>query len=334
MVRCEAQQARRNIVVLALDGIPARLAFPCWSGAALSPLRSVFPTTSSAGWLSSLAGAPVDAHGIPGVVFALDDGRMVNLYQHQAPWHPAPAGNMFSDAAALGYSPIAITADLEAAECSWTRLLVQGARRVIGHRFFARDDHSGVEPQAMRDQIRNAVHQALALDAGAGPQLVWCFIEVDRHVHRHGYDERVMRFLAAIGELADGWAADGLIVVAHSDHGLVRTAHDTAVDATLQEVCHRFRCRAGGAGRTRWFHDIAPGEQPEAIDWLAHELGAAASVHAAGEMFRPGSLAHRRVGSVLAIARGERFATFDGHAFDHGSLCPDELETPYACWRA
>ncbi len=326
-------EPRRDIIVLAIDGVPASLARRCWPAARIETLRSVFPTTSSSAWLTAMSGESVDDHGIPGVVFALDNGTIVNLYHHQEPWAGASTRNVFDDAAEQGYTPIAITADLEVADCSWSRLLVRGARRRKGMRFFA-GLAGRVVPAVLGDRLRLAVADALSDEAAAGPRLVWCFMELDRHVHEHGYDSTAIECLEIFGRLAASWATEGHIVVAHSDHGLVRTMHDPAVDSVLAEACRRYRSRMGGAGRTRWFHGIADQEVPEAIRWMTSELGDLARACPADDVFLPGRLARRRVGSVVLTALGERFATFDGHTHDHGSQLADEVETPYGCWCA
>jgi hypothetical protein len=74
LLRSESRKPRpRNIVLLGLDGIPYSLATRMWTSSATVKLRSVLPTTSSTGWLSSLTGLNVDAHGVPGVVFRIPD---------------------------------------------------------------------------------------------------------------------------------------------------------------------------------------------------------------------------------------------------------------------
>src|SRR5262245_47863305 len=95
----------RPIVVLAIDGVPFDLARQTWVGARHERLASVFPTTSSSAWLTSLTGLDVDAHGMAGVVVRLADrgDEPINLVHDRGPIDVPVTENIFSDAAARGY---------------------------------------------------------------------------------------------------------------------------------------------------------------------------------------------------------------------------------------
>jgi hypothetical protein len=315
-------EAGRHVIVLAVDGIPHDLACRAWPRARVTRARSVFPTTSSTAWLTSLTGESVDAHGIPGVVFAVEPGGpLVDVYAYRGPLGDAPDTDLFTDAARAGYAPVAILGDLEATDCTWRDLLVHRARVVRGFPLFAR-----LDPQAIGDRLEAAVAHARA--SHPGPCLVWCFVDADLHIHRHGYDRALLDVLARIDALAAAWARDA-VVVAHSDHGLVPTRHDPEVAAVLDGV----GCPMGGAGRTRWLY-VEPGAEARVRDELARRLPASIAIHDADELFAPGSRARRRVGSIVVIARGEAFLAPDGYRFEHGSLTDGEVDVPVADWRA
>lgn len=331
-----AQAAPRpHVIVLGVDGIPYDLACRAWRRAHLTRARSVFPTTSSTAWLSSLTGAGVDAHGIPGVVFAVPEQgeSLVDVYAYKGPLGDAPPEDLFSDAARCGYTPVAILGDLEDTHCTWRDLLVHRAHKVHGHRFFSRlsrlDDP--LDPGELGGRLEGAVAHALA--AHPGPCLVWCFIDADRHIHRHGYDQPLVELLERIDALAGEWARRGARVIAHSDHGLVPTRHDPAIADALERVIAAHACAMGGAGRTRWLY-TAPATEQRVRDELARRLPASVRIHHADELFAPGSLARRRVGSIVLIAEGEDFLAADGYRFEHGSLTERELDVPFAEWRA
>src|SRR5207245_312786 len=92
-VRALLANDRRDVIVLAVDGIPYELARTVWRRAHITRARSVFPTTSSTAWLTSLTGESVDAHGIPGVVFEVD-GALVDVYSYTGSLGDAPR-NLF-----------------------------------------------------------------------------------------------------------------------------------------------------------------------------------------------------------------------------------------------
>ncbi|MBL0220347.1 MAG: hypothetical protein IPQ07_41570 [Myxococcales bacterium] len=326
----EKQQPRRHVIVLGVDGIPYDLACRTWRRARVTRARSVFPTTSATAWLTSLSGESVDAHGIPGVVFALDEAAgapLIDVYSYRGPLGDPPPEDLFSDAAACGYTPVAIVGDLEDTHCTWRDHLLQRAHAIPGHTFYAR---GALDPDVLGDRIVAAVAHALA--SHEGPCLVWCFIDADRHIHHHGYDRQLVDLLERIDAIAVGWSREA-VVIAHSDHGLVPTRQDPIVADAIERVIAAEACRMGGAGRTRWLY-VEPSAEQRVREALARHLPPSVRVQHADELFAPGSRARRRVGSIVLIAEGEGFLAADGYRFEHGSLTERELDVAVAEWRA
>lgn len=315
-----------DLLVLAVDGIGFSLAAEAWPAAETECLRSVFPTTSSTAWLSSLTGDDVSSHGIPGVAFAGPDGELINLYAFNGPLGSARRGNIFSDAAEARFSPMAVLGDLAGLDCSWRELLLDGAMRCGRQRLFGAPD---VRPSDVSPLLEAGIREAVA--AGPAPRLIWCFIDADLYIHRHGYDEAMLGFLRDIEALALAFAAKGTIVAAHSDHGLVPTRHDPGLATLLQGLEPYCERPMGGAGRTRWLYPRA-GSEPLVEKGLA-SLPAEVRVAASSDYFRPGSAAHSRAGSILLIAEGEHFLAPDAYRYEHGSLTAGELDVPFAIWR-
>lgn len=325
----EGLEPRRHVIVLGVDGIPYDLACRAWRRARVTRARSVFPSTSATAWLTSLSGASVDDHGIPGVVFALDaGGPLVDVYRYRGPLGDPPPEDLFGDAAALGYTPVAILGDLEDTHCTWRDQLVHRAQAVTGHTFYARAPEP--EPATLGDRLVAAVAHALALHEG--PCLVWCFIDADRRIHRCGYDRPLIDFLERLDAIAAAWSRDA-VVIAHSDHGLVPTRHDPIVAAAIERVMTAESCAMGGAGRARWLY-VEPSAERRVREELARRLPASVRLWHADELFAPGSRARRRVGSIVLVAEGEEFLAPDEYRFEHGSLTAGELDVAVAEWRA
>ena len=324
-----ASDAPCDVVVLAVDGIRLDLAVDAWPEARIEKLRAVFPTTSSTGWLSSLSGLDVDAHGVPGVVFRAGSAAAINVFEFHGELGSAATENVFGDAAALGYEPLAVGGDLDAYPCAWLELLLRGARRLGGYRFWATEGLR--EPEEICSDVRRAVADARAPGRGR-PVFVWCFTEPDRHVHRFGYDAAVVRFLELLGELAADLVGDGAVVLAHADHGLTPTTHDERLARTLDRLRARYGFETGGAGRVRWLYPR--GGDGELREALARELPSSVRIADADSLFVPGSLARSRVGDIVLVAEGDAFLTSPGYVFDHGSLTAAEVDVPLAEWRA
>jgi hypothetical protein len=333
----EASASRsRHVVILALDGIPYRLARRRWPHASTARMRSVFPPTSSTAWLSSLTGLSVAAHGIPGVFFRLPEhgGALIDVFAYKGRLITPATENIFSDAAALGYAPLSILGDLAGLDCSWRDLLLRHSRQLNGERFFTGVGEAAAPraPETVCRQLRDAVLRCLAAHAPGSPCLVWCFIDVDTYVHRHGYDQHVAHFLSAIDQTAGDLMQANAVVLAHSDHGLVRTNHDPRLARLIERLRAVHRFSLGGAGRCRWIYP-RPGSSAAILAELEHHLPPRIRLAPAEDLFPAGSLARTRVGDILLIAEGEDFLTLPGYSFEHGSLTTGEVDVPFAEWR-
>jgi Type I phosphodiesterase / nucleotide pyrophosphatase len=328
--------SRRHVIILAIDGIPYDLAVRCWRHAKIERMTSVFPTTSSTAWLSSLSGMTVDTHGVPGVVFKIPDcgGQLINVFDSMQPIFEGAIENIFSDATALGYVPLSILGDLEDFDCSWRRLLLQHSRAKSGHRFYTGwGGHLAPNPAILCGHVKHAILQWLDAQSQRGPCLVWCFIDADVYIHRHGYDRHIVQFLEAVDQVATDLAQRDAIVVAHSDHALTPTKHDSDIERLLETITRHHQCALGGAGRTRWLYPV-PGAGQELKDALMRALPLSIRVAEAGEFFVESSLSRRRVGDILLIAQGENFLTSINYCFDHGSFTEQEIGVPFSEWQA
>ncbi|MFH8337126.1 alkaline phosphatase family protein [Streptomyces sp. AM6-12] len=334
--RVMAENPRRHVVVLALDGVNLAAARPCWPSADVRLMRAVSPTTSSACWLSSLTGLGVDDHAVPGVVFSAPSGgpALVNFLDYHGAGLTPAAGNVFSDAARHGRTPLAVLGDMEHYGSAWRDALLAHARPLAGHSFYT--EHGAYRRRTSAEvaaRVRTAVEETLARHGGGQPCLLWCYVEVDQHVHRHGYDSHTTDVLTALGAFADALVARGVVVVAHADHGLVPTVHDPALADLLDHMGQRHGFTMGGAGRMRWLYP----EDRDGGAGLSARLRAAlprdVRVMPADRVFAPGSAARGRVGDVLLVAEGEKFLTDAAYRYDHGSFAPEETDTPFAVWR-
>lgn len=325
----------RHIVILGIDGIPYDLALRSWSHAKTAKMRSVFPSTSSTAWLSSLSGMSVDAHGVPGVIFKVEDDSedLINIFEYKGQIFNSEIENIFSDAVRWGYAPLSILGDLEDYDCSWRDLLLRHSQKVEGHKFYTvkSDGNATLDPLILCRNIRNAIMQSLELHEQKSPCLLWCFIDTDLYIHHHGYDDHVMRFLELIDQIAVELAQKDAIIIAHSDHGLTPTCHDSEIEQFIGRLKLEHHCSVGGAGRTRWIYP-KPGTDQTLMDELARHLPTSIRIGYVDDLFLKGSLSQSRVGKIMLIAQGEAFLTSCGYSFDHGSLTDREMYVPLSEW--
>jgi hypothetical protein len=319
----------RDVVILAIDGIPHELAVAHWKYAETSKMTSVFPTTSSTCWLSSLTGTNVSAHGIPGVAFRVANEELVNVFEYAGDLHVPMTGNVFSDAAAVGYEPWSILGDLEPYDCSWRTELLRDSRTLRGHRFYT--DPKLKCPEQICSVLRNVINPSIRGKSHRQARLLWCFIDADQHIHKNGYDKDIICFLNEIEKLALELKDQGVLIIAHSDHGLVRTTHSCELQKYFEHLLARYACSMGGAGRTRWLY-VQSDRRNELWTELDRHMRSVMRVCASDEMFEKGSVAQKRVGEIVLIAESENCLTFSGHQFDHGSLLEVEVHVPLSQW--
>ncbi|MFI8415982.1 alkaline phosphatase family protein [Serratia sp. NPDC078593] len=329
-MRARMQQRQgHHQIIFAVDGIPYTLAKRLWHHAHMECWRSVFPSTSSTCWLSSLTGMRVEEHGVPGVVFRPDPAQpvVINVCDYQGEAITIPTENLFSDAIQCGYFPQAVAGDLLPIRGAWTRALLAGAAYIDNSRFYTQ--HFSVPPAQRLIQLEDAIAQAQT--RADNLSLVWCFIDIDHYIHQHGYDSQVEQFLSGLESLAQRLCQQGCDVIAYADHGLVPTRHDEGIAKTVREIGQAYGAQMGGAGRTRWFY-VADDKQMSLCQRLTAALGAGVDVLPRQALFPQGGM--ERMGNVLLIAREERFIAPESYCYEHGSLLPQEMTVPYAVWEA
>ncbi|WP_341718648.1 alkaline phosphatase family protein [Micromonospora sp. FIMYZ51] len=325
----------RDVVVLALDGIGYRVARDGWPSAHTVLRRSVWPTTTATSWLSQTTGVDVATHGVPGVVFRATAGAgLVNAFSYPGEDLVPPLTTVFHDATRLGYTPVAVLGDMETCPGRWRDAVLAGAHQLTGHRFYtpAPGPYQQRPPHELVALLRAAVRAGLA-EPRRRPRLLWCYVEIDRHLHHHGYDAHTLAVLTGLERLACDLADDGAVVLAHADHGLVPTTPDHELAELLRASCVEQRCEMGGAGRTRWLYPPA-GAVDRVADRLRARLPTSVRLHHADEVFATTgtSRARHRVGELVLTALGERFIVDPGYRYEHGSSLADEVDTPLASW--
>jgi hypothetical protein len=323
---------KRHIVILGIDGIPYDLALKSWRCAQTQKMKSVFPSTSSTAWLSSLSGMRVEEHGVPGVIFRFEDRneKLINIFTYKGHIHNLCKGNIFSDAATFGYMPLSIIGDLEDLNCTWRDLLLQHSVRVEGYKFYTDkkgDDY--LSSRSLYHRLRSAIRKTLQVYKYNIPCLLWFFIDADLYIHRYGYDSHIIHFLGQVEKLALELIQDNIIVITHSDHGLIATHNDPDIEKIIKDLSVSYEFSMGGAGRTRWVYPKSGTEQL-LFDKFLNYLPSSILIRHADEFFDQSLV--KRVGKIILIAQAEEFLVPNGYCFDHGSLTDMEMYVPVTTW--
>ncbi|WNJ97290.1 alkaline phosphatase family protein [Vibrio ruber] len=313
-----------HTIVLAIDGIHLDIARQCWPEAKTEQLETVFPTTSSTGWLSSLTGQTIHQHRVPGVVFRpTSNAPLINVWEYDGDEIPIPEHNIFTDAIMLGYQTVAINGDFLPVTGRWTQALFAHCQKTCPERFFT---------APALDIPQKVHHVTTCIDSflnTSEPTFIWCFIDTDLHIHRYGYDQDLCDFLTQLGKQAEQWQTQGYQVIAYSDHGLVPTRHDIDIANTIEKIADNFNLQTGGAGRTRWLYTSSEQEN-EIIDTLRQALPTEIQVISQRQIF---TQFDPRIGRVLIIAGGENFICPAEYIYEHGSRLPEEMQVPFTYWR-
>lgn len=311
-------KAQSGVIVLAVTGLSSDVAKQSWlSASSVVTLSSTVPSTSATALLTAVTGVPADVHRVPGTVYRNGSGLV-----HAINGTPA-----IPDLPTVleRHGATVLARELDLLEGTWAQALLRGCTRVPAparHKLSAQAE----DPPLL---VANVVAD---LDkAQENSRFLWTYVNIDDHVHRHGYDESVHEAMLRLDAHASRWAAKGWTVVAHSDHGMVAVDPDPelveAWDAIVREECV---IPSGGAGRTRWLYPKA--DRMEAVfDRVATTLGDTATVHHATDLGLP----QPEAGPVVAVAASPRFPIPDPSArYEHGGLTRDEIDVPFAVWQA
>ncbi|KOV77806.1 hypothetical protein ADL03_41410 [Nocardia sp. NRRL S-836] len=311
------RDANRGVIVLAVDGLSSDVAKQTWLEAEISTLTSTMPSTSATAWLTALTGVPADVHRVPGMVYRNGSGLVHAITG--SPRIPVLPTVLERHGATV------LAREIDLLNGTWAQALLRGCNRIPApaqHKLTAQAE----DPPLL---VANVVAD---LDkVSADHSFLWTYVNIDDHVHRHGYDESVHEAMLRLDAHASRWAAQGWTVVAHSDHGQVPVAADPGLveawDAIVREECV---IPSGGAGRVRWLYP-KPDRLEAVFDRVAAALGAAATVHHASDLGLP----QPEAGPVVAVAASAAFPVPDPSArFEHGGVSAEELDVPYAVWRA
>ncbi|GII85583.1 hypothetical protein Ssi03_35730 [Sphaerisporangium siamense] len=353
----ELDRAARGIVVLAVDGLSWRTARESWRDAALETLTSTFPSTSATAWMTAVTGVPLTGHLVAGAACRSPaDDALVDLIhgtvlagprdapEPVAPGRPASPDvlvrhpTVFETAASRARAAV-LAREVGALGGPWADALLQGAERIPGPgpRALAAD---AADPVRMAEAVAGDVEAALTAHRADVPLLLWTYVNLDEHVHRHGYDARARRAVEQLERHARSWARRGWTVLAHADHGQTPCAPDPELEAAWARVDTPELCRlpAGGAGRVRWLYP-REGRTGEVRERLAAALDGHALVVPVDDL--PGlgltgltPALRERIGGVVALATSPGFPLpVAGVAWEHGALSPDEMLVPLAVWR-
>lgn len=350
--------ARPGVIVLALDGLAGQVAERALAHAAVSPLRSTFPSTSTTAWLTSVTGVDAAGHGVVGAVYrAPGSDRVTDLvsgrsqgYADQACADEAqpgdepgplvlPAPTVFDRAAELGVRSVAVGRELAGLSGPWVGALLHGASMYQAPVNGAPSIHPAVVVERTVRDVDAVAAGAREGDYADRPLLIWAHVNLDDHIHRAGYDAALTHAAGTLDEAADRWACAGWSVLGHADHGLV----PVSPDAELARLWERFdrpdRCQApgGGAGRVRWLYPL-PGLEQRTIEDLRAAFDGHALVLTPDELAERGLMdvspaVRERIGAVVAVGTSPQFPVPDPtFAYEHGSDDPDEVLVPFAEW--
>lgn len=309
--------ANEGVIVLAVDGLSSDVAEQTWLGASISTLTSTVPSTSATAWLTALTGAPVDVHRVAGMVYRNGSGLVHAITG--TPSIPVLPTVLERHGATV------LARELDLLNGTWAQALLRGCNRIPAppqHKLASQAE----DPPLLVANVVADLDKALP-----DHSFLWTYVNIDDHVHRHGYDESVHEAMLRLDAHASRWAAQGWTVVAHSDHGQVPVAADPVlVDAWDEIVREECVIPSGGAGRLRWLYP-KPDRLEAVFDRVATTLGDAATVHHASDLGLP----QPEAGPVVAVARNAKFPIPDpSAAYEHGGMDRAEIEVPYAVWRA
>jgi hypothetical protein len=329
----------RSLVVIVVDGLGFAHAATALKPDVLLPLTSEFPTTTIACLLTSVTGRPAGTHGFIGVQYLHADGlRTVNCHDGQTaipnglgpsrPTRTPALRTVFDDLAGAGVPAVMLLNELAALDGDVLGRLTHGARPSPG---------PSLPPAANPPKLVETFGEQVAANVMPGT-VTWAYLDLDSHIHRHGFDPMIQTAAAGLDRLARRLRDEGAAVLLFSDHGLTPNHASADTLRTWQAATNERYCRlpAGGAGRTRWIYPH-PRHEDRLAGRLARNLPDAIVTGpeqlAAWGLIEDGCIGQRRLGEIVLLARGPDFPVPDAtSAYEHGSMTADEVLAPMAVW--
>ncbi|CAM2862872.1 alkaline phosphatase family protein [Prescottella defluvii] len=333
-------------VVLLIDGLGWNLlrrnvdAAPFLAEAVGRPIRAGFPTTTATSLASFGTGLPSGRHGITGYVSDVEEAggpfnwlRWQRVGDHRdmlgqvVPERIQPSRPVFERAVADGVVTTTVL-PREFAGTGLTRAVLRGARFV--------------GTVAYGDLLHSTVYAANAAER----TLVYCYLsQIDTlgHVYGPGTDPWVAQMTIVdrfVEDLVAHLGSDVNLLVT-ADHGMVPVAAADRIDVDGNAALSDGVLSLTGEARCRYVH-TEPGRADAVLRRWRGELGERAWVGTRDDVVAAGLLgpdpsepARRRIGDVVAIARGgsaivrtEAEPRMSMLAGQHGALTEDELLVP------
>jgi Type I phosphodiesterase / nucleotide pyrophosphatase len=328
----------RSLAVIAVDGLGYGPASSVLAPDVLIPLTSEFPTTTVACLLTSVTRRPSDQHGFIGVQYLHTDGlRTINCHDGSLtdPVGPAPARptqtprlpTVFDMLAEARVPTTLLANELAALDKDVTDRLTHGA------------SVSATPPPHETGPLSLTEAFAAQVTASVRPGTVtWAYLDLDSHLHQHGFDQQARNAVAGLDRLARRLCRQGTAVLLFSDHGLTASCQSPDTVSAWREVARDRWCRLppGGAGRTRWLYPH-PRYEDRLTDMVAGRFMGAVVTHpdelAGWGLVSKGSVGQRRLGEIVMLAHAPDFPVPDAAVrFEHGSMTADEVLVPLALW--
>lgn len=342
---------RRSLAVIAVDGLGFEVAAAGLAPDVLIPLTTTFPSTTTTALMSSLTGSSPSEHGVIGVQYLHPDGRhgynsitgeVTDPAEGEGRELPDGRGeSAFITLRELGVPAFSLPGELARLPAAWQDRALAGAELLSG-------SWPGSVPVPATSNVRVIVDAvtgdlAAALDRQRG-SLVWAYLNLDDHQHRHGPDRDIDQACRMLDSVARRLSRQGIAVLLYADHGCAASRPAASTMKAWRAAVPPGTCRlpAGGAGRVRWLYP-----RPGKADWLAGRLRSAlhsssslgAVVTSPAELARwglvaEGSAGQARLGEVVLLARGQDFPVPDpALAYEHGSMTAEEILVPLAIWQ-
>ena len=312
----------RRLVVLAVDGLGYRAAAagrPRLLGH--GPERSEFPSTTMACMLTAVTGRRASDHGLIGVHQLHADGLAgVNCLDGSrdeptgaAPARPTRTPDLPTVFTEVDAPTVALPNELATLHSSVVARLFAGCDRVA--------------------PLGTAIE---AVVAATPTGLIWCYLDLDTHAHRHGPDGSYRQAIVDLNALAGRPSATGTAVALFSDHGLAAHRPTTRTLSAFTAAAEECRLPPGGAGRVRWLYP-----HPARGHWIAARLTERIpdayvvdpDTLADWGMVKAGSIGQHRMGEIVLVAHGPDFPGPDSSAaYEHGSMTAEEILIPFMTW--
>ncbi len=313
----------------------------------ITPLSSVFPTTTAVAWTSAITGEQPAKHGIYGTSFLLEDFQSNYIWMNnsinkngvrrylgkddQLNLLVSHNDTIFEKLKKKGFKSSFYDSYKDSFKLPLFQEITKGANFVEMDK--DTPDDLIRNPNALLSHFISKTQMILERNK-TSKQLIWNFVDFDLFIHENGYEKLTEEVnWESLFSFWDKYKSDKRLFVFISDHGQIKQEKIETNILKESSECEYLEDHSGGAGRTVYFYP-KKNKLMEALNWVKTKVMSSGIILSKNDL-RKYKLLHNnpvainRIGKIIALASDTKFpSTGNKYHSEHGGISSAEMYVP------